>query len=198
MATLAKGFAFLELLVVLALVAILILAAVPDLRGMEKRRDFENFARETFELLEKCRWKAVNERAYSGAWFQQSNGTYFVSLYLDGNENGIRQTDIEEGKDTRFYGPHRWERSSGDLRPGILESTRQIPPRSGFLQPDDPFRFGRSDIISFSPKGDSSSGTVYLACRSQQQMFAIVLYGPTARMSLWKFSNSEWQMVGDR
>src|SRR3989304_10508258 len=105
-----KGFTFWELLIVLALIGMMILIAVPDLKGMERRRDFENFARETFDLLERCRWKAMNQRAYSGAYFQMINGNYFVSGLLDGNQNGIRQADIESGKDHRWIGPLLWQK----------------------------------------------------------------------------------------
>jgi hypothetical protein len=89
-------------------------------------------------------------------------------------------------------------KASGDIAAGILSaSIPQIPPKKGFLNPVDPVQFGKSNIISFSPNGDSSSGTLYLSCRSQQQMFAIVLYGATSRLRLWKFGNHGWQMVED-
>jgi prepilin-type N-terminal cleavage/methylation domain-containing protein len=195
----SRGFSLVELLIVLALIALFVCITTTDLMGAQRQRDFEHFAREMLGLLESCRWKAMNERSYSGAIFHlDENHLQNLSLYLDGNANGIRTADVEAGKDLRFRGPLLLSKASGDIGAGILnDSIPQIPPKKGFLNPADPVQFGKSNIVSFSPKGDSSSGTLYLACRSQQQMFAIVVYGATARFRLWKFSNLEWQMVED-
>ncbi len=166
--------------------------------GAQRQRDFEQFARELVALLETCRWKALNERSYAGVIIEERESSHFLSLYLDGNRNGIRTADALSGKDYRFRGPVRMDKDSHDIGTGILNATiPQLPPKKGFLNPADPVQFGKSNIISFSPKGDSSSGTLYLACRSQKQMFAVVIYGATARLRLWKYSNHEWQMVED-
>jgi hypothetical protein len=95
--------------------------------------------------------------------------------------------------------PMYLQRAQGDMEAGILDSpVPEIPPKKGWLDPVDPVKFGSSNIISFSPDGQSSSGTLYLACHSQQRMYAIVLYGPTAKLTLWKYFDTKWQMVGDR
>jgi prepilin-type N-terminal cleavage/methylation domain-containing protein len=195
-----RGYSLIELMTVLVFLGLILLFTTGDLRGAERQRDFENFAGEVIRLVEICRWKALNEQAYAGISFQRTAGCFYASLYLDGNGNGIRTIDMEQGTDRRFQGPVRLKRSSADIEAGILDSNvPQIPPRTGFLgDKQDPVKFGRSDIISFSPYGDSSSGTLYLACHSQKQMFAIVVYGTTARVSLWKYRNLKWQMVGDR
>jgi prepilin-type N-terminal cleavage/methylation domain-containing protein len=192
------GFSLIELVIVLGLIAIFVLISTANLMGAQRQRDFENFAREMVVLLQTCRWKALNERSYAGAIVQEQQDGRYVSLYLDGNGNGIRSADVLAGKDPLFRGPIRMNKASGDIAAGILSaSIPQIPPKKGFLNPVDPVQFGKSNIISFSPNGDSSSGTLYLSCRSQQQMFAIVLYGATSRLRLWKFGNHGWQMVED-
>jgi prepilin-type N-terminal cleavage/methylation domain-containing protein len=195
-----EGFSAIELLVVLALVGIFIVFTGTNWAGMQKQKDFEVFARETLNLFERCRWKALNERRYAGAVLTQMNQDYFATFYQDGNGNGIRRADIQLGVDTRFYGPVKLSRALDDIRLAILNAQiPEIPPKTGVIpNSSDPIKFGNSNIVSFSPFGDSSSGTLYLGCESQQQMFAIVLFGATARLSLWKFSNQTWQMVADR
>jgi prepilin-type N-terminal cleavage/methylation domain-containing protein len=195
-----KGSTLLELLIVLALIGIFLLALSADLSGSVRRKDFELFAREVTVLMERSRWKALNERRNAGVVFGIQNGIYQAAIHVDGNNNGIRTAEVRTGIDPIIDPPVFLTRSSGDIHAGILSSTiPQIPPRPGFIdQPDDPVKFGRSDIVSFSPMGDSSSGTLYLACKSQKQMYAIVLFGATARISIWRFSNYQWQMVGDR
>lgn len=194
-----EGFSLLELVVILTLIGLFLLVSTTNLSGAHRQRDFENFAKEMVAMLETCRWKALNERRYAGILVEEKEGGYVASLYVDGNNNGIRIADIRSGVEQQFHSVIRLDREGRDIAPGILvQPVQQIPPRKGLLEGDDPIRFGKSDIISFSPRGDSSSGTMYLACRSQAQMYAVVLYGATARINLWKLSNHEWQMVGDR
>lgn len=195
-----NGFSLLELLVVMALIGILLLFSATDLRGAQRRRDFENFARELVDLLETCRWRAISEGTYAGAVITRADAGYSAILYLDGNGNGIRIQDISNGVDLQFRGPVILRRAMGDVEAGYLSvPVPQIPPRTGFITDlSDPIRFGRSDIISFSPQGDSSSGTIYLACHSQSEMYALVLYGATARLTLWKLRSNQWQTVEDR
>ena len=192
------GFSLLEMLIVLTLISLVVCISTANLLGAQRQRDFEGFAREVVALLQTCRWKAMNERSYAGAIVTEQDDVHYVSLYLDGNGNGIRTADVLSGKDSRFRGPFRMNKVSGDIGTGVLNATiPQLPPKKGFLDPTDPVQFGKSNIISFSPKGDSSSGTLFLSCRSQSQMFAVVIYGATARLRLWKYSNHGWQMVED-
>jgi hypothetical protein len=55
---------------------------------------------------------------------------------------------------------------------------------------DDPVRFGRSDLVSFTPVGSASSGTLYVTDR-RHALFAVVLFGPTARLRVWRFVPAE-------
>jgi Tfp pilus assembly protein FimT len=190
----------LELLVVLALVGIVMLVCGFNVAAEQRRRDFENFARETMDLLEQCRLRAINSGVYAGAVVDQQGAAYTVSVYLDGNGNGIRTQDIAEGTDRLVRGPVALQRDQGDVEAGYLEQpVPQLPPKSGLIaDTSDPVKFGRSDIISFSPRGDSSSGTLYLSCHSQKEMYALVLYGATARLTLWRLKSNQWQTVEDR
>jgi hypothetical protein len=51
-------------------------------------------------------------------------------------------------------------------------------------------RFGRSTIVSFGPTGSASSGTVYVT-DGLQGLYAVVLFGPTARLRVWRFDPVE-------
>ena len=195
-----RGMSLLELLVVLGLIGVFVVASTSNLTATQRQLDFDHFAREIVSSLEKCRWKAFQQRRYTGALIsQQPNDGYEFSFFQDGNGNGIRTTDIHQGTDTSIYRAIPIQRASRDIEAAVLKTEiPEIPPKTGTLNPADPVKFGKSNIISFSPDGQSSSGTLYLACHSQKRMYAVVLYGPTARITLWKYSNQNWQMVGDR
>jgi hypothetical protein len=68
---------------------------------------------------------------------------------------------------------------------------RKIPPAEGYIEDtEDPIKFGKSDIASFSPVGDSSSGTVYIS-DGRDRMMAVVLFGPTVRVRVWEYVHEE-------
>ena len=57
----------------------------------------------------------------------------------------------------------------------------------GELAPgDDPVRMGNSSLVSFSPLGSATSGTLYVAARRGPQM-AIRVYGATGRVRVLTF-----------
>jgi len=79
---------------------------------------------------------------------------------------------------------------------GLLDvSIPEVPPGSSSLLPGgDPVRFGRSDIITFTPHGTSSSGTLYVS-DGHSTLTAVVVYGGTGRLRLWRFDRDRWLWV---
>jgi hypothetical protein len=72
------------------------------------------------------------------------------------------------------------------VRPGLPE----VPPATGRLKGDDPIRFGRSDILSFSPLGTATPGTFYLAGEDSQGAVRVTTNG-RVRLLLWH--GGRWQ-----
>jgi hypothetical protein len=72
----------------------------------------------------------------------------------------------------------------------------RIPPRPGNIPHlDDPVQFGRSNIVSFSPIGASSSGTLYVT-DGRDALYGVLLFGPSSRIRVWRFerSSGEWSL----
>ena len=46
------------------------------------------------------------------------------------------------------------------------------------------------DLVSFGPEGSASSGTLYVT-DGRRGLFAVVLFGPTARLRVWRFNPEE-------
>jgi hypothetical protein len=53
-------------------------------------------------------------------------------------------------------------------------------------------RFGVSDIVTFTPQGTASSGTLYVS-DGRDTVFAVVLYGRTGRIRTWRFDRGAWR-----
>jgi hypothetical protein len=68
---------------------------------------------------------------------------------------------------------------------GICPSVIAMMPGAPF-NPGDPIQIGQSTVMSFSPNGSSTAGSVYIRGANLNQ-FAVVLSGATARSRIFHF-----------
>jgi hypothetical protein len=147
----------------------------------------------TFHAL---RWKSVAQNRSHGIYFEQTAEGWRWFRVRDGNGNGLRTAEVNNGTDTILSGPHR----IGDRVSGVAAGFPGAGPfpkvRGGgnIGNLEDPVKFGPSNLISFSPLGSSSSGTVYLT-DGRRELFAVVLFGPTVRVRVWRYDpqNGNWR-----
>ena len=95
--------------------------------------------------------------------------------------------DLRAGVD-RILGPPRGPEIYRGVSPGFPHGGRfpEPPPgRGSILGSEDPIRFGSSRLVAFTPLGTASSGTIYLT--DNEGLAAVVLYGPTARVRVWRY-----------
>jgi hypothetical protein len=139
------------------------------------------------------RWwraQAIATATSLGLEVREGEGDWMVSVYEDGDGDGIRRDDVRAGRDRLREGPRPWSARMGEARPGFhpaLSELRSPPPEGrplGALV--DPVRFGRSAYISFSPRGSVSPGTLYVTDGRERQV-AVVVYGATGRVRVWEY-----------
>lgn len=150
-------------------------------------------ARELGQEMARLRSDAIASRRIVAMRLSWIAGRYVFAFYADGDGDGVRSDDIASGRDPRIGAdrdlPSRYEGIDFSL-PDV--SIPDVPPGPGVLTPgSDPVRFGRSDIISFTPRGTSSSGTLYLG-DGDGAIAAVVLYGGTGRIRIWRFDRDLW------
>ena len=100
-----------------------------------------------------------------GLYFEELAGRWAWREVVDGNGNGLRTAEVRSGTDPTLSGPHRLEHRVAGVRLGFIPGlvVPRIPPRRGSIDSSsDPVRFGRSDLVSFSPLGSASSGTLFV------------------------------------
>lgn len=184
-----RGISFVESLIAVFLVALLAVAAMPALRTwLDGARLSAATGRVTL-LFRRLRSQAVAQASCRGVIFDTEDGSVIYRIVADGNGNGIRRSEVLDGVDPVVGGPISLPDEHGGVRFGILDTcpVPVLPPGHGTLaDPDDPIRFGTSDIASFTPLGTSSSGTVYLLSPGGR-MRAVSLYGVTGRIRVWDF-----------
>ncbi len=192
-----SGNILIEIIVCLAIAAIIISASLPHMSRMAAKGKVRSATRCITALYRQARWEAVAKGRSVGIEFRRENEIYVFRKYEDGNGNGIRRADIASGVDILSEGPQQLKNRFGNIDFSILQGQpiRKIPPGSGSIESiDDPIKLGISNIASFSPRGDSSSGTVYIS-DGKQTMMAVVLFGPTVRIRVWEyvFEENKWR-----
>jgi len=185
----SKGYTLAELLAVLAIVAMAVAVTLPAAAMLRDGGRAAAGARTMATLLSAQRFKSVSGRRVRGLQFLKVGNAWTWREVADGNGNGLRTAEITRGIDPVLSAEYALERQVEDVRIGIPPGGPypEAPPGTGSLTTgDDPVRFGRSDLVSFSPVGSASSGTLYVT-DGRRGLFAIVLYGPTARLRVWRF-----------
>jgi hypothetical protein len=191
----ARGLSLVEALVWVTLAGIVLAVMLPATADLQSSGRAAAGARRLALAIQAQRWNAVAHNRSHGLFFFDSGGHWSWYEVADGNGNGLRTTEVRNGTDTVLSGPHRLEDRIQGVRLGFLPGggIPRIPPNRGTVGDDgDPVRFGRSDLVSFSPLGSASSGTLYVTDGKHRQ-FGVVLFGPTARVRVWRYDDRTGQ-----
>jgi len=180
------GFTLVEALLVVALVTMVAAIGLPQLeRALDEHRT-ASAARYLAHRLALARFEAVKRARRVGLQFVEDQGRVRYAAYVDENGNGIAAADISQGFDEPLSSPEQ----IGDLFPGVVFGLQDDVPDVNGSNGDgtsrDPLRIGRSRIVTFSPLGTATSGTLYVRGRGTPQ-FAIRVLGVTGRTRVLRF-----------
>jgi hypothetical protein len=125
--------------------------------------------------------------------FEERDDGVYLGMYSDGNYNGVLSREIAEGTDQPLEEPVRLA-DNGAVRVGIAPGVQEPPPGRGMLDPNRPIRFGQSKMVSFSPLGTATPGTLYLAGHGLQ--VAVRVTGTDARIRVMIWRGIAWQDEG--
>jgi type II secretory pathway pseudopilin PulG len=182
---LAAGFSALELLFVVSLMATICGMAVPPvLSGIDTMRA-AGAARYVAARLQRARMEAVLRSANVAMRVTQTPTGYELAVYVDGNGNGVLTRDIDRGVDWRLGSAERLPENFVGVDFGVLPGLPAVDP-GGAPPGADPIRLGASDLAAFTPGGTSSSGSVYIRGRQQQQ-YVVRIYGDTGKTRILAF-----------
>ncbi len=192
----SRGASLAELAAVLAILGLVATLSVPALSEILSEEALAAASREVATILLTARARAVFQNAEVGVKWVASAGDLVLTVYQDGNGNGVTTADIRKGVDKLVAGPHwlgsRFPGIRFSFVPGIEGGTDPSGTRIGDLT--DPIRFGRSNICSFSPTGNASPGTVYLSDRKNRQA-AVRVTPTTARVQVWTWHGKKRKWI---
>ena len=190
-----RGVSLAELAVVLVILGALFLASIPALSEILAQESIGTAAREVAAILHAARERAVFQGVDVGVKWVANAGDLVLTVYQDGNGNGVTTADIKKGVDRLVSGPH-W---LGSRYPGVnfsfvpgMDGTDPGGAPIGNLA--DPIRFGNSNICTFSPVGHASPGTVYLSNRKNRQA-AVRVTPINAKIQIWTWHGKKLKWI---
>jgi type II secretory pathway pseudopilin PulG len=178
-----RGWTYIEAACALCIAGLALSLALPALGRWRERAALAAGAARLARELRELRQLALASGRSHGWLFRQGLDGWSYSVYRDQDGDGIRMADVDAGIDTLLQGPLRIGWELGGVGFGLPGPLPRIPPASGNLDPADPIELGATDILSVSPLGTSTTGTLYL--QLGPRAVAAVIYGATARVRLW-------------
>jgi hypothetical protein len=156
---------------------VLLGVAVPStLAGLDRARA-RGAARYLAQQCGAARLQAVARSAIVALRFRERAGEYEFEMFLDRNRNGVRTVDIDSGVDIRVKEPERLSTHFPGVRIGIDPALRIGT---------DPVRVGAGGLLSFTPLGTATAGSIYIVGKDRSQ-YAVRVLGATARTRLQRY-----------
>jgi hypothetical protein len=190
-----RGASLAELSAVLAILAVLFLVSIPALSEILAEESLGGAAREVAAILHSARERAVFQGADVGVKWVANAGDLVLSVYQDGNGNGVLTADIKKGVDRLVAGPFwlgsRYQGVNFSFVPGM---DGKDPAGAPLGDLSDPIRFGKSNICTFSPLGHASPGTVYLSNRQRRQA-AVRVTPINAKIQIWTWHGKKLKWI---
>ena len=178
-----NGFTLIELLVAVALSMLLVSIALPlGGQAVDELRT-ASAARYLAGRIAASRMDAIRRSRAVALKFEPAAPDYQFTVFVDGNGNGVRSADIAAGVDQPVGLPRQLADDFAHVRFG-LEIGR--PDVDGVRNASaDGVRIGTSRILTVSPDGTATSGTLYVLGRQAQ--YAVRVLGATGRTRVLKY-----------
>jgi hypothetical protein len=198
-----------EAVIVLALVMILGGLCIASVSAEKPRVQEEAAARFLVMQMRHARQQALQRSTTVGIRFEQPEAgesdtggsdtgeRVKFRLYADGNGNGVRTRDIQDGIDQPLdhAAARGLEEDFGGVTFGIATALPPIEAGGDRLEAGaDPIHVGSARMVSFGPTGRGSSGTIYVRGRGGRQ-FAVRVFGQTGRVRLLELRASDGQWI---
>lgn len=182
----ARGAALIDILVATTLVIALATVAVPVVGGTLDRERTIIGAQFLAGQLQRARLESLRRARSVAVRFELVGTRTRIQLFADGNGNGVLQRDIDRRVDPALA-PSSWlDDQAREMSLRINQAITEVDGAAVLGPGDDPLRIGNTSLVTFSPLGSATSGTVYVAARRGPQV-AIRIFGPTGRVRVLMF-----------
>ena len=189
----ARGTALVDVVVACAVSAVIAVMAIPTIHASRERDAVRMAAHYLAQRVQQARLEAL-KRNTMVAFRLDPDELGLVGTYVDGDGDGVLQRDIDAGIDQRLAPDARLSESFDAV---TLRISGDLPDPDGgsmLAEGSDPIRIGSSNMLSFSPLGSTTSGTIYLAGGGGEQACVRIL-GATGRVRVLWFApgSRQWR-----
>ena len=186
------GFTLVELLLFITISATFLGIAVPLTASALDEVRTAMAARYVAGRILAARLDALQRSTCVGFRFEASGADYSFASYADGNQNGLRTSEIASGIDPIVTTGERLADRFSSVRFGLIAA---VPDLDGARQTidTDGVRIGTPKILTLSPDGTASSGTVYV--RGIRAQYALRILGATGRTRTFQYQRGAQQWV---
>ncbi|MCC7242936.1 MAG: GspH/FimT family pseudopilin [Acidobacteria bacterium] len=182
-----RGATLPDMLAALALMALVSATTLPVVAGALDHERAMLGAQFVAARTQYARLEALRRGAFVALRVTLLQDDAEVQAFVDGNGNGVLTRDIERGLDPPVEPP---DRLSAHMRGVSLRVNQRVPDigGSGWIETDsNPLRLGRTSLLSFSPTGSATAGTLYMSARRGPQL-AVRVTGATGRVRVLRFN----------
>jgi len=179
------GYSLVELLLVAALIGTVSAVAMPGILATVDESRAIGATRYFSTRLQQARMEAISRSADVGIKFAEEAGGYAYTTYVDGNGNGVRTTEILRVVDPPIRPAERLRDLFYGVDFGVLPGLPPVEP-GGAPPGADPVKLGPANILTFTPAGTSSSGSLYILGRKGTQ-YVIRIFGASGKTRVLKF-----------
>jgi len=181
-----RGAALIDLVAATALVVVVAATAVPVVGGAMERERTMVGTQFLAGQLQRARLAALRRAVPVAVRIEIVDERTSLRLFMDGNGNGVLQKDIDKGLDPPLSPVHWMDEQARDVSLRINQAILDAGGSGTLEAGDDPLRIGNSALLTFSPLGSATSGTLYVAAQRGPQM-AIRVFGATGRVRVLIF-----------
>jgi prepilin-type N-terminal cleavage/methylation domain-containing protein len=185
-----RGYTLIELVTVLAIAGTCLTMAIPLTQTAVDEIRTAAAARHVAEQIAGARLDAVRRSAAVGFRFEPRGADYRFTTYVDGNANGLRSAEITSGADRLSARPEYLGEKHANVRFGLRPGVADL---DGGRGSEDGVRIGSARILTLSPDGTATSGTLYV--RGRRSQYAIRILGATARVRVFQYDTGAGRWV---
>ena len=173
----SQGFSLLELMIVIAIIAIMTGIAIPNFISSRPRAQIKKATRDLYSNMQLAKVKALRDSSEWAIQFNTAADSYDLL-----SAKGADDT-WNTGDDTVF------KTVELDFYPGIVYGSLHGPRPGSSSDPSDGVSFG-SNRLEFNPDGSSSSGTVYF--NNDDDTCAVGAASSAGRIKAWHNYGGGW------
>jgi hypothetical protein len=187
----SAGLTIVELLFTIALAMTTAGMAIPVARDALDEMRTAMAARYLSARVMGARIEAVKRSACIGLRFEAVGSDYRYAAFRDGNGNGVRAADISAGIDPRLTAAEMLGDRIAGVQFGLLAGVPDVDgdPNTG----SDGVRIGTARILTMSPDGTATAGTLYV--RGRKGQYAVRVLGITGRVRVLQYRQGSRQWV---